>query len=566
MTRSRAARKLLFLVLLSAMSVPGCSGCRDKAPLEFVPKDALAVAVFPSIAEAIAGMRELLDRFRGQAPVKMALSANKGALVKELGFDPEKPQTMKSKGIDADRGLVISLDRDGRSLTIVAGESDSAALEKYLREMATKLTSGKARFEKKMIDGVHVSLVLEKEMEGYPRMAWAHTGKQVIICPRSVDGKVGQRVARVAKLQSGIAENRVFARLREQIGEHQALLYVDGTSARKLVSARLSQRAETASEWMQKHIKEQQETLDGFFAYLEGAAAALHLSDKGVVARLHVAIPKKRARQIAKILQGRGDAPDFGEFIGPDALLIARLSIDVKGLLDRTLEAIPPRAKRELYRDMDSLEQQTKINLEKDVLRILAGRFAAVHYAPAGGAGLPQGFSLHRPESLMPAIPLVAMAQVTDAKKAAELLSTLERVMTRDGLDIRTRSDGERITYMLGPSKAPYLSWTVAEDLVLLATGDRLARTLELMNKGGENVLGHIDLPRARKLFKSEDGNVIYYRFSRTVDAIRGMNLPMELKLMLSPVTSALATFSDITLDLEAEDDGLRMTFNVRLR
>jgi hypothetical protein len=161
---------------------------------------------------------------------------------------------------------------------------------------------------------------------------------------------------------------------------------------------------------------------------------------------------------------------------------------------------------------------------------------------------------------------MVAMAQVSSDKKASEILATLERVMTREGTDVRVKSEKDRKIYYVGSPSEPVISWTVAKGMAIVATGDRLAKTLALIDKGGDNVLSQIDSSRAKKLLKREDGIVAYFNISKTADLVRGLNLPAEAKLMLSSVTSTLAKFSDVTLSFEVEDEGVLGEAAVRLK
>jgi len=73
----------------------GCSGCNAKATLAYVPGDAQLVVMAPNIKEALTQTKAVLDKFRDNLLVAQGLTKQKGTLVKELGFDPEKPETLK---------------------------------------------------------------------------------------------------------------------------------------------------------------------------------------------------------------------------------------------------------------------------------------------------------------------------------------------------------------------------------------------------------------------------------------------------------------------------------------
>jgi hypothetical protein len=558
------AATIAVAFLAVAASIPGCSGCSGKAPLAYVPKDAVAVVLVPSIKGAIRGLGKLMEKFKDEAPVKAQLDKQRQQVVKELGFDPEKPDTMKAKGFDPGSGIAFSVAADGESTALVLGVSDQKALEKYLRETFNKLRGGRATFQEKKVGGLNATLlVLQGEQE--PRGAWVYHKDHIIICPKSKDGKVAEYAAKLASQESSIKDNDVFGSLRKKIGKHQVMLYFDGPAVKKMTAAKAAARLKTASEWMKKSIQEQKETTEAVLAYFNGAAFGLELSDKGVSVRVFTAVPSAKAKVINGVLSGKGDAPEFGEFIGPDALAVGRVSLNLKKLMDHVLDATPPAMKRRLYRDLDGLERQTKINVEKDVLGLLSGRYAVALFGPNAEA-LKQGFSLRRPQQALGMISGVAMAQVADTKKAAELLATVERMMTGGGMDVRSTREGETRIYYIGPTESPMVSWTVLKEVAVVGTGDRLKKTLGLIAKGGDNVLGEIDSSRAKKAFKSEDGNVLYYNLSKTADTIRGMSLPAEFKLMLSSVLTTLGKFSDVTWTVEPDDDGVFSELSVRLK
>lgn len=566
----RYKRTLLCVAGLAAAMVatagPGCSGCSGKAPLAYVPQDALYVGVVPSIAEAIKGAGALLDKFKDETPVKMGLKQNRARLVKELGFDPEKPETMEAKGIDPSRGIVASVAADGVSSALVVGVTEQAAMEKYLRETVTKMMGGGATFKEKTVSGVKATLVSMQGSE-VPRMAWVHVKEHVVICPRAKDDKVAQHAARLATQEQSIKENRTFELLRGKLGKHHAMLFASGATHKKVEAARIQRRLKTASEWMQKSLKERQETMNAVLEYYDGAALGLRLSGEGATLRGYLAVPEGKSEVLQAIAAGEGDAPDFAEFMGPDALLVGRLSLNTKKLWDKAREIVPPREKRRMYRRLDRIERETKINVEKDVMGQLAGRFAFALFAPDAKV-LKKGdlFNIRRPDEIITALPMVAMAQVKSPKKAKELLSTVERVMTREGTDVRARSEGERKTYYIGSSSKPLVSWTLVEDVVVVGTGKRVAKTVTLMRKGGDNALGQIGSSRAKKLMTSEEGAVAYYNLAKTADLVRGLDLPGEIKLMLSSVTSALGKFEDVTWSLEVESEGVLGEFQVRVK
>jgi hypothetical protein len=551
------------LVLIAGATIPGCAGCRGKAPLNYVPQDALGVLVVPSIGQAIRDSKLLLDKFRDQGVVKAGIDQAKEQVVKGLGFDPENPESLKSKGINPDGGLVASMGSDGKSVGIAFGVEDPKTLEKFLREVAGKVTGGTATFQEKDFGGTKVTL-LTFQGANEPRAAWGYVGKHVIICPSAKDGKLGEYVAQLAKLEGNIKANKTFALLQNKIGKHHVMVYVDGPATKKHQAARAEERLKGASEWMKKFVKEQQEAADGFLAYFQGGALALRVSAEGITTRGYMAVPSEKGKTIREIFKGAGDSVDFGKYVGPDALVVGRFSLDAKKLMDRLLEVAPPFAKRQAYSGIERMERELKLSLEKDVFALLSGRYAGAMFAPSADAikaGPPRGMS-----DVIRFMPLVGMAQIADPAKAAELLTKLERVLVMGQIDVKTKTEGDRKVYTIENDGRILVGWTVVKNVAVVGTGDRLAKTVALISGGGDNVLSTVDSSRAKGLLKSDDGLVFYYNIAKTTDVLRAMDLPAEVKAILAGVLTTISKFSDVTLAGEVEEEGVLGEVTVRVK
>ncbi len=553
-----------LLTLAAAAIFPGCGGCgAGKAPLAFVPEDAVGALIIPSISGGVKEAKLLLDRFRDQQVVKLAIDQGKAELVNELGFDPENPQTLRPKGINPDGGLVVSLGADGKTVIAAVSEDDPKAMEKTLRELATKKAGGSAVFQEKEFSGVKVTL-LTLQGSDIPRAGWAHVKKTLVLCGKAKEDKIGEAVAAAAKLERNIKSNKTFNTLSSKIGKHQVMLFIDGAAARKISAAQTEEKLRTASDWMKKYIREQQEATDNFLAYMSGVAFSMRLSTDTVALRTYFAATAEKGKTIQALLKGNGDAPSFGKYIGADALSVSRFSLNPKKLMDLIVETMPPGAKRSFYASMEAFEREAKVSPEKDIVATLSGRFAGAIFAPSADiikAGPPRGKA-----GLLKMVPMVGMAQVSDPAKAAELLAKLERVLVVAGIEVRTRTEGDRKVYSIEEDGKPVVSWTVAKDVALIGTGDRVAKTVELIGGKGDAVLGKIDNSRAKGLLKSEDGALFYYSVARTADLINKMELPAEIKAILSNALSTINKFNDVMLDFEVDAEGILGELAVRMK
>jgi hypothetical protein len=311
-------------------------------------------------------------------------------------------------------------------------------------------------------------------------------------------------------------------------------------------------------------IKSRMNAAEGFLAYFRGAAFSLRISADGLLLRGYMGVTPEKAKAVQEIFKGTGAPASFGKYIGPDALAFTRYSLNAKRLMDRSVEALPPGAKRGFYSALERLEREAKISVEKDVFGLIGNRFAAALFAPGPEvikAGPPRGRA-----QWARALPAVFMAQVTDAAKVAELLAKLERVLVMAQVEVRARAEGDRRVYSVEEDGKPVLSWTVLKDVAVLATGDRLGPTTALVGGKGDNVLGQLDNSRAKSLLKSDDGNLFYFNISKTADLVRSMDLPGEVKAILSTPLSTVSKLADAMIDFEVEDEGLMGEFQVRVK
>jgi hypothetical protein len=556
---------ILLLGGVLAGGLPGCSGCGGKAPLAFVPMDADVVLIVPSMRQALHEAKSVFDRFADQPIFQKMYDQGKAHVLQELGLDLEKPDTWKSKGINPDSGLVASLSGDGQSLSVVFGEDDAKTLEKYLRETMTRLYAGDATFSEKDFSGVTVTLLLRQGRET-PALAWTHVSNYTILCPKAKGGRVGEYVAEVARLKQSLKKNKTYAELAEKIGQHHVLLYLDGVSLEKTRSLQEEEDLKSATPWMKDALREKNEILRTALSYFRGAAFGLSVSREEMALRVHIATPEGKTKTIRDIFRGKGDSPRIDKYLGADSLLIGRISLDAKKLLESLMELAPPRIKRSIYSEMAIKEREVGLSLEKDVLALLAGRYAFALFSPdvsAFKSNLSHGFGY----ALEHSISMLGMVQVAETAKTEELLARVERFLIMEHADVRTKTTGENKIYYVDPSAdGQQVCWTLFKDLLLVATGDRLDKTLDLIKRGGDTALSRIKNPTARDLLKTdEDVTLFFFDLNRAMNTLRSAELPMQIKLLLNTTIAPLNNFSDVMVVFKAEDSGVAAELAIRL-
>ena len=556
---STAATLAAALTVIGALLSSGCAGCSSKESLGYVPHDAPMVVVVPKVSSALEHLKGLVGKFKKGLLSSALLSKPRDAIKGEFDIDLENPSSLKKHGIDPNRALVIGTSQE-KMLSLIFGITDEAAFDKYVRQQVGKRLSGGATFKVKDLSGVKVTLVMLEGRES-PVAAWTFAKKLVIVAGGK-SGDPGAYVAKLTKLEKSIADNPGFKHVRKRIGKQDVVVYFDGGGLRGAARKESEKALQEASDWMKKYIKERQKTSDAVLSYFKGGGFGVRISANEVALRGYYAAPGEKAKQLAAILRGRGDAPDFGKVIGPDALVVGRMSLDIKKLMERALELMPTRRRKRIFRRTKWLEREHNINIDKDLLPLFAGRFAGALYAPKASALRSPPRS---PAELTEALPSVLMAQISDEKKAAELLTRLERFLVMKGLDVRPKTVGKRKIYTLEIEGTPIVSWTLAKKMVVLATAKRMDPTLKLIDDGGDNVLGQVQSKAAKRALAADDGIVLNANLGKIVDLGRGFDLGMELKLMLAPVMSTLDRFKDVTLSFEVEEDGITAELAVLL-
>ena len=572
MKKSRISRSLVYGLLsvtgvIFAASIPGCSGCGGSALTKYVPHDALVVVVVPSIKKAVEQQSKLLAKFKDNTAINKAWEQYKGEAAKELGFDPYKPESMKAKGFDPAGGIVASVSAKGKDGAVVLGVSDQKAMEKFLRGMATKMVGASATFKTKDMDGVKVTIV-SRQGSDKERLAWGYHKKNVIICGQAEDKEMAKYVVKLTKLEKTIKKNKNFSDLSGKAGKAQAYVYFDGASVKQAATAHYEKRLKRAEKYGfgAKYIKREQEVADGLLNYFRGGVMGLEFSGKGVVLRTYLGVPKEKAAKIAEFLQGKGSAPDFGEYILPSAITVARGSVDIKKMMDWMVEMVPD-MKKEYYHELQRFERRTKIDIEKDVYDLLAGRYALGFFAPPADAF--KG-DKRMEEKVMKAVGGVLLVQVTDDKKASDMLATMEKAMTMRGMDIQIKTEGERKNYFFRLGSEKIAGWTVVKKMLVVTSAAHLEKTVKLIEKGGDNVLDKIESSAAKSTFKSKDGLVWYFNLNQLGTLLGKASVPteykMQYKMFVEPAAKVLTKFSDLSYTMEAKKDGLVGEITVTLK
>jgi len=552
---SRRLRGIVTLVLLggavAALAVVvsrGRGGAGLPACARYVPHDSAFLFFVPSIREALLQQSKLLVRLKKNKVFGPIWNEFGGGVVRDLGFDLSRPDSIKVTGVDPSGGAVSAMSADGLSAMAALAVHDKEAMEKSLRRLVTRFRRS-ATFKKKTVGGVEVTVV-------GPDLAWGYHGSSVVFSLGSADGKPADHVARLTALKKSIQEDKPFKDMLGKVRGQQLVAYINGQTVgrryKEYRDRRLKQRQGAAKAGGAKDDPGRD-----LSAYFKGAIVGLGVSGKRVDLTAFVGVPGDKGAKLIKLLSGKGKAPPLGEYILPTAVTAARGSVDVKMLSDWLQARMPPDARQQFRAGVEAFERRTGIK-EQELFGLLAGRYALGVFAPTQDA-LAGGGSVQ--DRLARAAGGVLLVQVTDAKKASGALQKLAIAWKSQGVDIKVDRHRTGYRYCFRQQGQCLVSWAVARDMVVVTSSRHLAASLKLVDKGGESLLGKVKSSHARSTFRKDEGMIWYLDLYQVATLARKMTMPGMLgltwKMYVQPASVLLSMLSDMALTMEPQKDGI---------
>lgn len=564
----RRLRGIVVLILLGAALVAlavvvfrggrhsGLPGCA-----RYVPHDSAFLMMIPSIKEAMQQQTKLFARLKKNQIFGALWEQYGGLVVQEMGFDPGKPDSIKAMGVDPSGGAVAAMSADGQISMVALAVSNKQAMDKTLRGHVKRMTA-QVKFETRDLGGVEVTVAAGRAL------AWGYHGSCVIISLGTADGKAAQHVARLAALKKNITGNKTFKSMLARVQGQQLLLYINGASLGRSYREHLKRRAEQGGEDNQgkKTAATKDDPAKDLSRYFAGGILGLGISGKQIEATAFVGMPGDRSKKLARLLRGKGKAPAMGQYILPDAITAARGSLDLK-MIVAWMEAKLPADARQQYRlGVQTFEQRTGIK-EQDLYGLLAGRYAVGIFAPSPAALRGMGAMRDR---LARAAGGVLLVQVTDAKKAATVLERLATAWKARGADIQVDPKGGGKRYCYRQLGQCLLSWTVAKNLVVIASSRHLDASVKLVQGGGKSLMGKIKSSHARSTFRKAEGMIWYLDLYQVATLAKKITLPgfymLTYKMYVQPASALLSMFSELACTVEPRTDGITSRLVITLK
>lgn len=550
--QGRARLLVVALLLMVAGAALAVVLSRSKAgPVpecaRYVPHDSAFLIMVPSIREAMLQQNKLTARLKKNEVVGALWEQLGGSVVKELGFDPGKPETIKVVGVDPRGGLVAAMSADGKSTMAALAVVDQAAMEKTLRGLVRRTVSA-PRFQARTVGGVKLTLVTDQAL------AWGYHGSCVVISFGSATDKPADHVAALMAQQKHIGGDRTFLNMLGKVRGQQVVMYVNGAP----LGRRYRAHQKRLNELLPKHGSGQaQDVPVDLSSYFTGAVVGLGVSGRRVDLKAHVGIPPQKVQQLTKLLRGTGKAAPLGKYILPGAVLAARGSIDLRAVLDGMEAQLPPEARQQYRAGVALFEQRTGIK-EKDLHDLLAGRYGIGVFAPSSAAMAGDGTLQDR---LARAAGGVVLIQTRGKDKAAAVLERLARAWRERGAAVLAVPGSKGKRYCYQRQGQCVVSWATARDMVVVASSRHMEASLKLVEEGGKSLLERIKGSHARSTFRKDDGMILYLDLYQVATLARKMTLPgifmMTYKMYVQPAAALLAMFSDLALTAEPAPDGI---------
>lgn len=538
----RGAALLFCLFLLCGLGA--CKrGGGARAGESFLPEDAVAVVAVPRLGEALRAFGAVEGKFSDLEPVRRAMTRAREQLLQDAELDLAQPANLSKLGLDLDGGLYYALSATGKDHALILGVRDGKVFDAYVRRMAQK--KSEATFEDRNVNGVTVTVL---SRFGRARLAWTLVRGQVILCPQAAGDQIAEHAARLAKLERHLGQSAAFQRAKERLGTAHLLAFGDLSRGGKLLQAAMPDL---------KAVMERSN-----LGEYSTAAFGLRLSAEEVVMRFFGEHSAEVGKLMAAGSTGIGKAAPLATYLPPETMAVTRFSMNPAVFSQQVQKGLQPEQKQAYDQAVQKVEQTLQMSVEKDLLPLLAGRFLIALLKPAT-ADLPKTM---RAAELFGALPMVGMIQVTDSKKAQALLTTVERLLQQQGAPVTQRSEGNNLIYALTKGPKPLVSWTVAGDVLVVATGEQLSKTLAFMAaKKGPTLVDRVAQPRAKEALGSPDRSIFFMDMEVLTAMVRDLNAANPVGF-LDGAIMALSKFRDLTVSGELSAQSALSEMSVRLK
>lgn len=537
--------------LMAAATLVMLVGCqRPRPPESFISADAVAVVAVPRIDQAMGAYKTMAERFADLPAVNQAVAKGRAKVLKAVGLDLDRPESLVARGIDTKQGLYGFLAATADRGCLVAAETDRAAADGFLRELVQKVSDKPVSFRNTRALGLALTEAIE-EGETKSELAWIHHRKSLLVCAGDKPDNIGEYLARMAqaKPEQGMVARADYQAVRASVAPNLMWVYVEAAMARKwLLDSKPSAK-----------ISELLQTFEG----RKSIALALDVAGQAVTLRFFLHSSAERAAQDSKFAKGQGQAPNFQRFLPPSAaLLLFKVGINMPAVVDEFAQNLGGLlGKDKVDEALAQLKEKSGLDIKEDVLSLLSGRFLLGF--DRLGIGLDELRNADNPTKVIPKLPLYLLVQITDRGKAAALLATVERLLRQAAVPITVAGTTEP-TFTVSPNDQPLFSFGLREDVLLISTAEYFPQLIE-RSRAALKERAEVGSPQVAEALRSADTTAIYVELAQTAALLHALTL-LKPDKDIDQVLPVLDKLRDLAILSQWRDDGALAEFQVRLR
>lgn len=523
-----------------------CRGCHEEGPktlLALAPDDATGAVWVPDGAAALDQVNAFVER----ATVKVGADALKrwrGALSKQLGFDPLSKEAYATGGLDPAAGLLAFVPQGGTLPIVAAGVRDADRFDEAVKQVLIKLDTADSVSTRSRNGRTLHTAGRPFGNEVAPALHWAHVGKFVLIAPADALDALTDILDRLgaSPAKASLADDATFTNTQSHVPKGEIYLFARTRGTNLPATATLT---------------------------------SVGLGKDGLHGDTYVALPG-----------GGGPPIDLKAALGPDPTLPLAARLDTDAVALALTHAARPEGLRALRsypaaaplvdRLLQPLNQSIGLDVEKEVLPLLAGPLTVgVHLA--GGGDLQQRLKDVRSlQTFLDAVHVVVTAELTQPERMLQLLERSRIELEKRGAALRKRTDvkvgGKPVTQYEPAVGDAKLSWAVYDKYYVYTAGaGRMPTALERLSKGPSELPAQLEKGVGGELAKAP-GSVLVLRGNAIADAAGALatggdaGSRMGLGALVGSLIELVRTLGDVGISLNADGEGLRLQLRERLQ
>lgn len=549
-TKNLMRRKPLLIILSFCLFASfNCQkGCLGNQAYHYIEKDAIFVVEISSLdklGKYLATIASKLPR----DPLSSFIYPSLPKLLKQtVGIPVAEPKELKKYGIDTGEHALLALLSSGE-FSIILKVIDTRKLEAILQK---SLERNVHRI--KTVKKHKVFTIYAEKTATQPFLALTIDEKHLIVCGNT-HGDPTDRLIKRLEANDNILENAEFRRIKKRLSPNVLFAFFDGDQAKKLITRTNTELFRDAPDYQKAKLKDQLDTIKGMIAYLGAWGVGLNFREEEYTLQTFFSLPGEKHEQLRKIFQGRGEDPNFIRFLNDKTMLVVKGSANLKETIELILDLAPHEAKLKVYQAFDAFERENNIDLKKHFFSQLSGRYLFAINKPQFRS---KHFGYPSFDQLIKSTPLLFMIQLNKPKEAKELLHRIERYLVLSKFNIRTKKQENKIRiYTLEQDKHELYSWTVIDNILLVASTPLFNEALFLHQNGGKSLIGKLESSTIKNALRSPDAALFYLDAQAIVNATSSLEFPFFIKKGVDMMLRPLKPYKDLNVILKNEHRGI---------